>query len=139
MTDSINNKFDMPKEWRVKRIYDLNKDNFGLQSAYIYISLHSQFVHLNLSIKAILKIYTFDHLIVWQWLKPKHLLRSLFSTLQVFVELDLSWIYGNVTIKQDCCTKCYNKATMDRLSMIRDHNFVVKYSFQNIHFKAHNY
>ena len=40
---------------------------------------------------------------------------------------------------RDYCTKCYNKATMDCLLIMRDHDFVC----QNIHFKtftfrAHN-
>ena len=125
MTDLINNEFDVPKEWRVKRIYDSNKDNFGLQLINVSHFIHSSFISI-LSIKAILELYTFDHLIVQRWLKLKHLLRSLFSTLRVFVEPDPSQIYGKVTIKQDqqnYCTKCYDEATMHRLLMIKRSQF----------------
>ena len=88
MTDSINYKFDVPKEFMIQ----MCEDEFGLQ---VYMLLHSQFVYRS---KAIAKLYTFVHLITQQRLKPKHMLRVLFETLRVFLELTQSNIYVTFTI-----------------------------------------
>ena len=58
--------------------------------------LHSQLVYQS---KAVAKLYTFDHLITRQRLKPKHM-RVLFDALQVFVELTQSKIYVTFMITE---------------------------------------
>ena len=90
MTDSINYKFDVPKEFMIP----MCEDEFGLQ---VFMSLHSQFVYRS---KAIAKLYTFVHLITQQRLKPKHMLRVLFKTLRVFLELSQSKIHVTFTITE---------------------------------------
>ena len=96
MTDSINYKFDVPKEF-INRILksDIRKTNvYGLQ---VYLLLHSQLVYRS---KAIAKLYTFDHLITRRRLKPKHMLRVLFQTLRVFVEPNPSNMHVTSTITE---------------------------------------
>ena len=55
-----------------------------------YMSFHSQFVYWS---KVIAKLYTFYHLITRQTRKPKHMLRVLFETLRVLLELNPSNVY----------------------------------------------
>ena len=90
------------------------------------ISLHSQFVYLTFINRSDIGALHFWSSNCSTTDLNKHLLRSLFNQLRMFVELDLTQIYGKVTIKQDQsdhCTERYNEATMNRSSMIKRSRF----------------
>ena len=125
----------MPKEWRVKRIYDLNKDDFGPQSAYMYLTSFtvrsSKFINQN-DLEALHFWSSNCSNMTETQTSAEKPVQHTPSVCWTWLKLDI-WECHN---QQDCCTKCYNKATMDCLSMIRDHDFVVKCSIQNIHYKS---
>ena len=57
----------------------------------------------------------------------------------MFVEPDLTQIYGKVTIKQDqqdYCTECYDEATKHRLLMIKRSRFCCQTVNSKIHYKS---
>ena len=112
----VGTSYDKRMSWLIRLIINLTCqknlwsdlcDDFGLQvlsekttlvvKFIYYMSLQSQFVY---RLKAIAKLYTSIHLSTRQRLKPKHMLRNLFETLQVFLEQAHSNIYVTFTITE---------------------------------------
>ena len=121
VTDSINNKFDVPKEFmiRMKTISVFN----------IYVITSFTVDHLGLSIGGKSEALYFRS--------------SNYSTMtetQTYAESlvqhtpSVGWTNSTLHIcyfhdHRDCCTKCYNKATMDRI--VNDEKITI--SLSNVH------